>query len=120
MIFMADEKKKPKFHRPNYTSLVRVGTKWRKPKGRQSKLRIGEKSKGSKPKIGYGSKSETRGFVKGVEPVKINNVEELQNINKEKQGAMIAKVGMKKYKQIFDECKKNKIKILNKVRKVKK
>lgn len=123
MIFMTQEKrskKKPDFHRSNYRSLKRVKDKWRRPKGLQNKLRKQEKGKGSLPKIGYRNDKVVRGLVNGYEPVWVQRKEELSDVDKEKQGIIISKVGTKKYNEIWNEAKKLGLKILSKKRKVKK
>ncbi len=48
-----------RFRRQDAAFYKRLGTKWRKPKGHQSKLRVKKGGSGMLPRIGYGSKEKT-------------------------------------------------------------
>ena len=112
------ERKKPHFKRQNWNKMSKLGKgrkkkqRWRHPKGRDSKLRLGEKAYGRKVKIGWGGAKKDRKDV-----VRIVNVEELKSVkNKE---IIIGGVGKKKREEIIKIAKEKGIKILNKYRKVK-
>ena len=68
---------------------------WRKPKGRHNKLRQKWKSHGLFVSIGYGARHAEKGFIKGLAPVRIHTLAQLQQMQKG-QIAVIANLGMKK------------------------
>ena len=94
-----------KFLRRSWNKLSKLGKgrkriqRWRKPTGRDNKMR--EKRKGYSPlvSIGYRSDKENRGKLKLMTPVTIMNVSELSNLEKG-QIAKLGKVGMKKLLEI--------------------
>ncbi|NOZ81575.1 MAG: 50S ribosomal protein L32e [Candidatus Micrarchaeota archaeon] len=108
--------RKPKFLRQNWFRLKRLGEKWRRPKGRHSKLRRSFKAKGFKPDPGYGSPREVRGLHPcGLKEVLVFRPQDLEKINPEKECARIsAKVGKKKRMEILKKAEELKIKVLNK------
>ncbi len=106
--------KKPKFSRQDSHKKKRLGEKWRKPKGLQSKMRLHKKGYNVSVKTGYGTDKKTKYLMKGLQKVTVNNVDELRNIDEKKQGIIISKkVGKRKRIEIIKEAEKNKIKILN-------
>ena len=115
-----------RFKRQDYFRYKKFGTKWRKPKGRQSKLRKEKKGSGLKPKIGYKKKERfvvrvhINGKDKFFKPILIKTPDELIKINNEKEAALIASsVGSKKVTIIKEKAKQLGITILN-MKKVKK
>ena len=125
---MAEEtiarRKKPNFRRTDWHKFPKLGLgikknqKWRAAKGRQNKVRLGIRGKPARPCIGYGQPNEIKNKVMNFDVVRVENVSQLAGINKKTQGALIAKVGLKKRKQIIEEATKIGIKILNRYRKV--
>lgn len=109
------KRKKPRFVRQGGLHLKRVGMKWRKARGIQSKLRQYKKNRGFLPKAGYGSPITSRYLhPSGLEEVLIHNVEGLKNIDSIKQCCRIASgVGKKKRIDILKKANELKIKILN-------
>jgi len=109
------KRKKPEFIRQGGKNLKRLGKKWRKPRGSQSKLRKHKKARGFIPHPGYGSPKSVKGLhPSGFEEVLIYNVKNLEKINPEKQACRIASsVGKKKRLEIMKKTKKLKIKVLN-------
>lgn len=67
--------KKRKFLRQDYFRYKRLGKKWRRPKGLQSKQRIKKAGSGFRPRIGYGSFGRKK-------IVLIKNVNELSDVKK--------------------------------------
>ena len=108
-------RKKPKFINPGAKMVKRVKPSWRRPKGRQSKVRLKLKGKPKMPSIGYGAPSELRGkHPSGYEEVLVKNVKDLEKVTPETQAIRIASaVGKKKRKLIIEEARKRKIKVLN-------
>jgi len=107
-------RKKPAFNRYG-ANAKRVGKSWRRPRGRDNKMRKGEKAKGKRPSIGYGAPKETR-FLhpSGFREVLIANVNELKKIDPIKEAVRISsKVGKKKKIEIINKAKELEIKVLN-------
>jgi large subunit ribosomal protein L32e len=108
-------RKKPGFKRWMSQAYKRIKSSWRKPKGRQSKIRAKLKGKLKMPTIGYRAPKELRYLhPSGFKEVLIHNVNELLKVNPEKEVARIAsKVGKKKRSEILKKAEELKIKILN-------
>ena len=99
--------KRKKFIRQDYFRYKKLGIKWRKPKGRQSKLRLGKKGAGIKPRVGRKTPSERF--------IIVNNVSELEKTSAKK--ILIGRnVGNKKALIIAEEAKKRNIEIVNRKR----
>lgn len=109
------KKKKPRFRVREYFRYSKLGTKWRKPKGRQSKQRKGKAGKPKKVSVGYMSPKTIKGLhPSGYEDVLVHNLTELQLVNPEKQAARFAStLGKKKRLELLEEAQKLKIKVLN-------
>ena len=109
------KRKKTKFIRQSGKNLKRLGKKWRKPRGSQSKLRKYKKSRGFMPHPGYGSPKLIRGLhPSGLEDILIYNQNELEKLNPEKQACRIASsVGKKRKIEIMKSAEELKIKVLN-------
>lgn len=96
-----------RFKRQDYAAYKKLGIKWRKPKGHQSKQRVKKRGSGPMPRIGYRTKKEVRTIISVV-----RNVKDLGTI---KGAARIAAgVGARTVLAIAEEAKKLKIEILNK------
>ena len=106
--------RKPTFSRQDSHKKKRLGNKWRKPKGLQSKMRLQKKGYKVSVKTGYGTDKKTKGLIKGLQKIIINNVKELATIDEKTQGIIISKsVGKKKKVEIIKEAEKKKIKVLS-------
>jgi len=121
---MAEEKNpmkrnKPKFLRTDWHKKIRLGKgvkknqKWHGAKGRQNKLRLNRKGRMQRPKIGWGAETSARGFVDGLEAIRVENVKQIESVKKG-QGIIIAKVGAKKRADMIAKAKEMKITVLNK------
>ena len=96
-----EKRKKPRFLRKDWHKCIRLGGAkknrvWRKQKGRHGKLRQKWKSHTKMPSIGYGSPNEIRGKIMGMNPVMVNNMNDLMNVGKDQIAIISGKVGMKK------------------------
>ena len=115
------KRKKPKFLRTDWHKKIKLGRgvkknqKWHGAKGRQNKFRLCRKGRGQRPKIGWSADNKTKGFVGGLEIVRVENVNELLKVKKG-FGIVIAKVGAKKRAEIIVKAKEMKVEILNKYR----
>lgn len=119
------KRKKPKFLRNDWHKKIRLGRKikkkrkWHGAKGRQNKLRLNRKGHQQRPKVGWGASKNSKGFVQGVEVIRVENIKEVMAAKKG-FGIIIAKVGAKKRLEIIAKANEMKIKILNKYRDTKK
>ena len=127
-----------RFVRWDSFKLKRLGTKWRRPRGRHNKQRLRRKREklierieegkikhkymealinaayGKLPCIGRKKPNEERGKINGLIPRRIFNLKDLEGIDKEKEGVIIAsQVGKKKREIILKYCQENGIKVLN-------
>jgi large subunit ribosomal protein L32e len=80
--------------------------KWRKPKGRDNKMREKKKGKPAVVSIGYGSKNKEEKIVR------VSNVRDLSKVKKGEL-AYLLKVGTKKKIEIMKKAKEMKIKFKN-------
>jgi large subunit ribosomal protein L32e len=112
---MKIKRKKPAFARSRAGILVRVGMKWRAPKGIHSKRRMHKREAGNIPKRGYGSPRAVRGLhPSGFEEVFVYNLNDLQKIDPQKQACRFsATVGKKKRIDIMKKAGELKIRVLN-------
>ena len=115
---MAEEKKRPKFLRRKNKAFSKLGSGrkkkqvWRKPTGRDNKMR--EKIRGypAVVSIGYRGEKISRDTLNNKQPIMILNVFDLKKIKKT-EIAIVGKVGKKKKLEIAAEAKKMKIEIYN-------
>lgn len=112
---MVNPKKKPKFLAQGAKYLKRIKNRWRRPRGRQSKLRRSEKSKGKKPSLGYGAPKKLRGLhPSGFKEVLVRTIKELDKIDQKNEAVRISgSVGKKKKEEIVKKARELKLKILN-------
>ena len=109
------KKAKPKFKRQELGRQPLLKDTWRRPRGRHSKLRVGEKARGKKPSIGYGSPSAVKGLNRhGYKEVVVSNIKDLEKLNtKEEMGIISATVGKKKRFEMLEFANEKSIKISN-------
>ena len=107
--------KKPKFRRQEWFRFHRLGEKWRKPKGRDSKMRLGMSGKPAMPSIGYRLPREVRGIhPSGLIEVSVETLRDLEGLDASKQAIRIASsVGGRKREQILAQARELRIKVLN-------
>ena len=112
-------KKKAKGRRPNFIRQdfhkKRLKKKWRRPKGLQSKVRLGFKGKPKKISSGFGSPKKVRGLHgSGLKPILIYSFKDIDKIKKENEGVIIGgSVGLKKRYEILKKLKEIGVKVLN-------
>ncbi len=85
---------------------------WRRPKGRDNKMRERKKGHPASVSLGFRTEKENRNKIKGKNPIMIYNVEDLKKIKKE-DIAILGKVGKRKKIQIIEGAKKSKINLNN-------
>jgi len=107
--------KKPEFIRQDAHKKGEISFKWRKPKGLQSKMRLGKKGYPRCVEIGWKSPKLVRGLdANGLKPVLVNNPKELAKIDTKVDGAVISKkVGNKKRIEIINKAKELNVTIIN-------
>jgi len=124
---MAEEKrtvarKKPKFLRTDWHKKIRLGRgvkknqKWHSAIGRQNKFRMNMKGRGVRPRVGWGAEGDVKGFIGGVEAVRVENLKELAAVKKG-AGVIVGKVGAKKRLTILEKAKEMGVKVLNRYKK---
>jgi len=108
-------KKKPTFRKLGATYLKRLGTNWRRTKGRHSKLRQHHEARGFLVNPGYGSPLELRYLhPSGFKDVLVHSLKDLEKIDSKAEAIRIASsVGNKLRLQIQKKAEELKIKILN-------
>ena len=95
----------PKFLRQDYHTRKRLKAKWRRPRGRQSKLAFSKGGSGVRPRIGY----------KGVDKtlIVVSNIQELE-LHKSKSVLLASQIGAKKAAEMSKKAQELGITILNK------
>ncbi len=112
------EKIKPKFVRKEAHKKSKLGRgrpklmKWRRQKGRHSKIREKRKGYTGRPIIGYGSKKEGRHLINNLKPKLIFNSKDLDKLNKN-EIAIVAHTSKKNKIMIAKKAIEKNIKILN-------
>ena len=86
--------------------------KWRRPTGRDNKMREKRKGYPAVVQIGYKQDGKTRGEVNEKKPVMVMNVKDLGKIGKNQIG-IVGSVGKKKKIEIAKVAKEKKIEIYN-------
>ena len=107
--------RKPEFLREEWFRYKRITKNWRRPDGITSKMRINKKYRPSKVRIGFRGPKDVRGLhSSGFEEVMVFNINDLENLNKEKQAARIgSSVGTKKRLEIEKKAEELDVRILN-------
>ncbi len=105
----------PEFKRQEWFRFKRLGEKWRKPRGRDSKMRLERSGKPPLVSIGYRSPRATRGVhPSGLREFLVNNPLDLEGVDANTHVARIASgVGGKKRELIMAKAKELNIKVLN-------
>jgi large subunit ribosomal protein L32e len=108
-----NKKKKPNFIVPNSKSIMRVPSRWRKPRGIDNKKRIRVAAHGKSPRIGYKNSPEVR-FLhpSGNVEVIVHNPEQLEGL-KDVVVRIAGQVGNRKRVAIIARAGELKLRILN-------
>ncbi|MEM0340869.1 MAG: 50S ribosomal protein L32e [Acidilobaceae archaeon] len=111
------KKNKPEFihyHHYRYWKFERRDS-WRKPKGRDNKVRLEIKGYPPKVKSGYGTPEDIRGLhPSGLEPVVVSNVKELENLDPSRHIVYIAStVGLRKRAELLEAIKSRGFRVAN-------
>ncbi|MCX8194181.1 MAG: hypothetical protein N3G19_02350 [Candidatus Pacearchaeota archaeon] len=112
------KRKKPEFVRKDSFKKIKLGKlqkkkrKWRRPKGRHSKIREKRKGYMRQPSIGWSSPKEIKGTIAGFIPRLIHNANELDLLKRD-EIAIVGKVGRKKKIEIANVAIAKKITLFN-------
>ena len=109
------KKRKPDFARQESWRYKRVKGSWRRPRGKDSKMRLEIGGWPKSVKIGYRSPRKIRGLhPSGLKELIVNRPEELGSVDPEEFAVRIAHgVGSRKRKKILDKANELNIRVLN-------
>jgi len=112
---MTRKKRTPKFRRQEWFRFAKLGEKWRRPRGSDSKMRLGIRGKPAVVSIGYRSLKSMRGVhPSGLVEVLVHNPRDLEGLDASKQAVRIgSSVGGRKREQILAKSKELSIRVLN-------
>lgn len=104
-----------KFRRQEWFRFKRLGEKWRRPRGKDSKMRVGKSGKPAMPSVGCKLPRSVRGLhPSGLTEVMVSSLKEVEGINPGRQVIRIASsVGMRKREQILSRARELGIRVLN-------
>lgn len=107
--------RRPKFLRAEYFKAQRLGMKWRKPRGKQGKMRLFAYYRPKSVSVGYGGPAIVRGLhPSGFAEKLVHNAGELEGVDSKTTAVRIAhSVGSRKRQEIVDEAEKLEIRVLN-------
>ena len=111
------KRKKPRFHRQRSHAFKRIAKLgWRRPRGKDSKQKRKEKSRGPRVEIGYRQSRKLRYLhPSGFREVLVFNVDGLSGIDNKSHAVRIgSSVGKRKRAEIIKKCEEMKLKVLNK------
>jgi large subunit ribosomal protein L32e len=108
-----NRKKKPNFIVPNSKSIMRVPSRWRKPRGIDNKKRIRVAAHGKSPRIGYKNSPEVRfRHPSGNVEVIVHNPAQLEGL-KDVVVRIAGQVGNRKRIAVIARANELKLRILN-------
>lgn len=112
---LSKKDRKPKFRRQEWFRFKRLGEKWRRPRGKDSKMRVGRRGKPPMPSVGYKSPKITRGLhPSGLVEVVVNSPRDIEGVNPGRQAIRVASsVGRRKRERILARAKELGIRVLN-------
>jgi len=109
--------KKPRFRRQESWRYKRLKENWRRPRGIDSKMRMGVKGWPKTPNVGYRSPKDARGLhPSGFKEVLIHSIDELEGVDPNSEAVRIAHtVGYRKRIEIINLAREMGIHVLNPV-----
>ena len=114
------KRKLPKFRRQEWFRFVRLGERWRRPRGRDSKMRLCRKGKPPMVSVGYRGPKPLRGLhPSGLIELHVRNPHEVERADAGKHVVRIAAgVGKRKRGLILARSRERGIRVLNPGRKL--
>ena len=109
----------PRFLRQDTTRHHRLGRKrkslqkWRRPRGRHSKIRRKRFGYPIKVMIGFKRNQAHSGLIEGLKPILVYNVQEMSKLAKNSMAIIAARVGARKKLEMIKKAQEMGIKILN-------
>jgi len=107
-----------KFVRHSWNRYSKLGKRrkkkqvWRRPTGRDNKLRERRKDRGVRVEVGYRKDNKLQGLIKGKKPVMVYNVKDLAKAGKDSI-VIVGNVGKKKKLEIVKKAKEMKVQVQN-------
>jgi large subunit ribosomal protein L32e len=83
---------------------------WRRPKGRDNKMREKRKGYPARVSVGYRTAKKTKGLIEESVPVIVRNIRDLEKLG-EKQIIILGNVGKKKKIEILKKAEEKKMKV---------
>lgn len=108
-----------KFLRQDFMMHIKIGKhrkkiqKWRRPKGRDSKMRLKMKGYPASPGVGYKALKKDKGKIKGFKSVIVHNVSGLAKLDNNSIIIIAKKVGARNKINIIKKAEEMKLPILN-------
>lgn len=93
--------------------LKRVGTAWRKPRGRKNKTKVGKRGHKPMPSKGFRTPVVSRNKISGLYPVRVLNTADLERVTSENIVIIASAVGRLKRNAIIQACKSKNLKVMN-------
>lgn len=95
--------KKPRFVRTDIHKKKKLAVKWRKPKGKQNKMRLKKRGYRRIVKIGYGSPAAVKNVLKtGLKAILVKSLKDIKNLDPKKEEIILSKnIGLKKKVEII-------------------
>ncbi len=87
--------------------------KWRRPKGRHSKMRKQRKSYPKSPTVGYKTPRKEHGKIKNLSPILISNASDVKKAGKHNIIILSATLGARKKLEIIKMADEKQLRILN-------
>ncbi|MEM0134832.1 MAG: 50S ribosomal protein L32e [Thermoplasmatales archaeon] len=111
-------RRRPEFHRQEWFRYVRLGSSWRKPRGKHSKLREKKGYRHAYVESGYRGPLKVRNLhPSGFREVYVSSIADVEKINPKTEAARISStIGMRKRKMIQEKAKAIGIRLLNEVK----
>lgn len=107
--------KKPKFRRQEKFRFKKLSDSWRRPRGKDSKMRKHKKGKSPMVSVGYRKPKSERGIhPSGYREFLVENPQEIEEVDPNTQAVRIASaVGGRKREKILERADERGIKVLN-------
>ncbi|MDP3881636.1 MAG: eL32 family ribosomal protein [Nanoarchaeota archaeon] len=87
--------------------------KWRRPRGKQNKLRLKRTGHPQQPSIGFGTSRSQSGKIRNLVPMNINNLKDLEKASKDNILIISRRIGAKKKLEIIKIAEEKKIQVFN-------